>query len=332
MGFRIVDEFARTLGRGKDLEALKRRFAEEGRQALARAAAGLERRGLKHWTFGDLPRTVRGAWAGQAVEGYPALVDEGDSVAIRVLSSQDDQERAMWGATARLLWLESESKGLLRRQASGAKKLGHGRWGSAEEIFDDCARAAIDELIRAGGGPVFEEARFDALRQQVVVGLAGRVSAALEEVAPITSAVRRIEGRISAGRPPGAGSPSGTSEALSDIAGQLGRLIHPGFVAGVGIGWLGDIGRYLQAIEVRLDKLAADPVRDRPRMAQVHRLQEQYDRLWTGVSTDGDLAAVGRVGWMIEELRVSLFAQAVGTTQKVSVERVQRAIDALATP
>jgi ATP-dependent helicase HrpA len=328
MTFRVEDEQARTLGEGKDLDELKRRLATKTTSAIAQVSTDLEQGGLRSWSFSELPRSVEGHSGGHVVKGYPALVDEEESVAIRILDSEAAQRRAMWAGTRRLLlltipspnayvtgWLTNESKLALSNSPHG----------SVSALLADCVSCAVDKLTADAGGPAWDADGFAKLRDAVRASLTDVTIDVLGKVEQILTVARGVEQKA-----------KGTSSlalvpALTDIRAQLGELVYPGFVTPSGWSRLGDVVRYLRAIDRRLEKLPTTHNRDRELMAAVHRLREEYDAV-VGVlppARRGD-ADVVAVRWMIEELRVSYFAQTLGTAYPISDKRIQRALDQLA--
>ncbi|HSI94099.1 MAG TPA: ATP-dependent RNA helicase HrpA [Jiangellaceae bacterium] len=329
MTFRVEDGKGRPLSESKDLDELKRRLATRTRAALASVATDIEQRGLTDWSFGELPRSVEGHRGNRDVKGCPALVDEGESVAVRITDTQAEQRRAMWTGTRRLLlltipapnafvsgWLSNESKLALSQNPHG----------SVAALLEDCVGCAVDKLMADGGGPVWDADGFAKLRDVVRADLVDVTLDVLGTVEQILTGVRGIEERI-----------KGTSSlalvpALTDIRAQLANLIYPGFVTASGWSRLPDLVRYIRAIERRLDKLPTTHNRDRELMDQVHLLHAEYDaavhRLPHERRRDDDVV---HVRWMLEELRVSFFAQSLGTAFPVSGKRILRAIDQLST-
>ena len=325
MTYRVVDERRRTIAEDKDLEALKRRLAPTMRARLAKAGQDLERRGLRRWDFGELPRVFEQG----RIRAYPALVDEGDSVAIRMFETEDEQRRAMWAGTRRLLLLASPAPakqilGTLGNQQKLA--LSHNPHGSASALFDDCAECAVDKLMADAGGVAWTRDGFTRLHDHVraelydtmahVVGMAERILTAWY------SASTRLQSMTATAPAPA------LEPALDDIAEQLESLIHPGFITETGYARLADLLRYIRAIDRRLEKLPDDPHRDAERMHVVHDLEDDYhdllDRLPPGRRDDADVL---RIRWMLEELRVSFFAQTLGTPYPVSEKRIRKAMD-----
>jgi ATP-dependent helicase HrpA len=325
MTFRVTDG-GRTVGVGKDLRALQRELAPDVRRVVA-GASGIERTGLSAWTIGDLPKTVEQTVDGHRVRGFPALVDEGQTAGVRVLLSPTAQQRAMWQGTRRLLLLGAPVPvryihGRLGKQAqlvlSGAPH------GSVGELLTDVAGAAVDALMVAHGAPAWDEQSFAALLDAVRNRLGDRMLAILRDVQGVLVAAQDVAPRLKA--PAGAAH----SAAVDDMRSQLARLVYAGFVTATGADRLADVERYVRAIGVRLDKLAKDPGRDAVAMAQLEVVQAEYESLLRIRPPVADVAGVREIRWLIEELRVSLFAQQLGTRGPVSDQRIFKAIARLA--
>jgi ATP-dependent helicase HrpA len=254
-------------------------------------------------------------------------VDEGDSVAVAALASPAEQARSMWAGTRRLLLLNVASPvpALLRRlgRAAGAA-LGSSPYPSVEALLEDCVECALDELVVGHGGPPWDEAGFAALLATVRAELEGAARATMLAVAEVLSANRRVESRLAALAAPAFGP------TVDDVRAQLGRLVTPGFVATVGTARLADIRRYLAAVEHRLDRLPGNVARDQDRLRAVQRLEEDYARRLAAVPVEERSFELLEVRWMLEELRVSTFAQRLGTAGPVSEPRIRRALEACA--
>ncbi|QXG77462.1 ATP-dependent RNA helicase HrpA [Modestobacter sp. L9-4] len=326
--YRVLDDSQRLLAQGKDLTALRTQVAPQARASLARAASTYERSRQTTWTFGELPETVEVERGGHVVTAFLALVDEGETVGVRVVPTQAEATRMSWRGARRLLELVVSSpvkqvvKGIGPRSRLA---LQFNPDGEIPDLVADCVDAAADELIAAAGGPPRTEAAFAAL-----------VATARTELHTLTSdAVRRVEAvltqaretAIAIGAAPGRRVPEA---AIADLRAQMGGLLHRGFVATAGRRRLPDLVRYLKAMELRLDKLPANAARDALLMAQVEAVTKEYEQLRAAVpATGAPDDAVMRVRWMVEELRVGLFAQTVGTPRPVSEQRIYKAIDAV---
>jgi len=332
MTFEVLDEQGRSLASSKDLAELKRRLKPTVRAALAEAAGSLERDGLREWDFGTLPRTVELTQAGHRMRGYPALVSGVDGVAIRVLDSEAEQQQAMWAGTRRLLQLSlpSPARYVSSRLSNAAKLvLLRSPHGSLGALLDDCVGCALDSMLAEAGGPVWDAAAFAELLDHARPRLDEAVLAVVTVVERILRATQDVERRIASHELTGSARHA-WQPALDDVRAQLSGLVHPGFVTATGWRRLPDLPRYLAAIERRLEKLPADPHRDRERMAGVQQVQQAYqqalERQPPGCPAGEALTAVR---WMIEELRVSYFAQTLRTPYPVSEQRIARALAAL---
>jgi ATP-dependent helicase HrpA len=327
MTFRVEDDSGRALAEGKDLEAIRTRLIPDVQQALSSASAGLERTGLATWEVGTLPRQVQSG----SVLGYPALVDEGATVGVRVVGSPAEQQQQMWRGTRRLLQLTLPSpvKALSGRLTNATKlALGRNSHGSVAATLEDCTTAALDALLTAAGGPAWDADGFERLRAAVRPELLSTVEDTLATTTKVLAAWSGLRVRLEAERRPE------LATSVADLRAQLDRLVFPDFVTATGRERLGDVLRYLSAMEVRLDKLARDPARDRLATAQVASVQAEVDdvvrRLGAAPNTPGrDTPGAGQLRWMVEELRISLFAQPMRTRYPISAKRIYKAIDAL---
>ena len=335
MTFRVVDRAgdgrgrrpARVVGEGKDLDQLKVRLAPRMRAAIAAAAPGLERDRVTTWDLGTLPRVVAQEGGGRVVKGFPALVEEGGGVAVRLLETEAEQAAAMWAGTRRLLLdsVASPVKFVLGRQTNQAKlTLSAYRHGSATDLFADCLAAAADDLIAANGGPAWDEAGFRRLLEAVRAELADVTLDVVTRVERVLAVAGQVEGRLAAMTNPA------FAPAAADLRAQLDDLIYPGWVTATGRRRLPSVLRYVRAMAQRLDRLPGDLVADADRMERVARLTAAWRQLADlppGARPSAD--ALAEVRWMLEELRVSYFAQALGTARPVSEQRVDRAINKL---
>ncbi|MEU0290447.1 ATP-dependent RNA helicase HrpA [Streptomyces sp. NPDC006147] len=334
--FRIVDERRRTLAEDKDLEALQLKLRPKARKALSQAAAAtaqreggesLERRGLTDWTIGSLTRVFETRRAGQPVKAYPALVDDGDSVSVRLFDSEAEQAEAMWKGTRRLILLgipvnpaKFASEKLTNPQKLALSANPHG---SVQALFDDCATAAADKLIADFGGPVWDEESFRKLFDKVRAEIVDTTVRAVGQVQQVLAAWQACERRLK-----GVSSPA-LLPNLQDVRKQLDGLVRPGFVTGTGLRRLPDLMRYLVAADRRLQQMPTNVQRDTTRMAKVHEMQDEYAWLLEQMPQGRPVPQQVRdIRWMIEELRVSYFAHALGTAYPVSDKRIVKAIDA----
>ncbi|WP_433286959.1 ATP-dependent RNA helicase HrpA [Micromonospora sp. CA-244673] len=323
--FRVLGEDDKPVAEGKDLPALQRELRQEVRQVVAAAAPDVARTGLTGWDIGTLPRTIEQVRAGYAVTAYPALVDEGTTVGVKVFDSPAEQEAAHWAGTRRLLRLTvpSPAKFLQGRLSNEAKlALSRNPHGGVPALIEDAAGAAIDKLMADAGGPAWDAEGFAALRERVRADLVDTVVDVMGRVRQVLAAAYAVEQRLGATRN------LAVVAALADIRNQLGGLVHKGFVTEAGYARLPDLLRYLTAIERRLDRLPGNPQRDKQQQDRVAVVQKEYEDMLAALPpARRQSAAVRQIRWMIEELRVNVFAQALGTPYPVSEQRIYRAMD-----
>ncbi len=336
--FRVVDERRRKIAEDKDLEALRLRLKPKARKALSQAAAAtasrqggesLERAGLTDWTIGTLSRVFETRRAGQPVKAYPALVDDGDTVSVRLFDTEAEQQQAMWRGTRRLILRNipvNPAKFASDRLTNAQKlALSANPHGSMQALFDDCARAAADKLIGDFGGPAWDEESYRKLFEKVRAEIVDTTVRTVGQVQQVLAAWQAAERRLKA-----VGSPALLAN-LTDVRKQLDALVRPGFVTEAGLRRLPDLMRYLIAVDRRLQQMPTNVQRDTTRMQKVHEMQDEYAWLLEQMPQGRPVPQqVLDVRWMLEELRVSYFAHALGTAYPVSDKRIVKAIDALA--
>ncbi|MGW7816560.1 ATP-dependent RNA helicase HrpA [Streptomyces puniciscabiei] len=334
--FRIVDERRRKLAEDKDLQALKLRLKPKARKALSQAAAAtasreggesLERKGLTDWTIGALTRVFETRRAGQPVKAYPALVDDGDTVSVRLFDTEAEQAEAMWQGTRRLILrnIPVNPAKFASEKLTNAQKLALSAnpHGSIQALFDDCAMAAADKLIADFGGPVWDEESYRKLYDKVRAEIVDTTVRTVAQVQQVLAAWQACERRLKAVRSPA------LLANLTDVRKQLDALVKPGFVTWAGIRRLPDLMRYLVAVDRRLQQMPTNVQRDTTRMEKVHEMQDEYAWLLEQLPQGRPVpSSVLDIRWMIEELRVSYFAHALGTAYPVSDKRIVKAIDA----
>ncbi|MFJ3797816.1 ATP-dependent RNA helicase HrpA [Streptomyces sp. NPDC090088] len=336
--FRIVDERRRKLAEDKDLEALKLRLKPKARQALSQAAAAtasreggesLERQGLTDWTIGSLTRVFETRRAGQPVKAYPALVDDGDTVSVRLFDTEEEQTEAMWKGTRRLILrnIPVNPAKFASDKLTNAQKLALSAnpHGTVQALFDDCATAAADKLIADFGGPVWDEESYRKLYDKVRAEIVDTTVRTVGQVQQVLAAWQACERRLKGVRSPA------LLANLTDVRKQLDALVKPGFVTWAGIRRLPDLMRYLVAADRRLQQMPTNVQRDTTRMEKVHEMQDEYAWLLEQLPKGRPVSRqVLDVRWMLEELRVSYFAHALGTAYPISDKRIVKAIDTLA--
>ncbi|MCI0685964.1 MAG: ATP-dependent RNA helicase HrpA [Sporichthyaceae bacterium] len=323
--YRVVDEAGESLAESKDLAELSQRLRGQARSAVAAAAGGIERSGLTGWDFDALPDVVELQRDGYTVTAYPALVAEPDGVAIRLLPSAAEQAAANWAGTRRLLALGQRAPitYVSNRLSNQAKLvLARNPHGGIGALLDDCLHAAIDVIVADAGGPATNRAEFQQLQQQVRAELNPTLLAVVGRVERVLARWHELERRLADLTGPA------VRDSVADIRGQLAGLVYPGFVTATGYQRLAGLPRYLQAIGRRLDRLPEGPARDRELTGRIGRVEQEYRQLLDELApADRADPEVTEIRWMLEELRISYFAQAQGTAYPVSEKRIYRAID-----
>ena len=321
MTFRVVDENGKKIAESMNLDELKFNLKDRVQESISAVADdGIEQSGLHIWSFADLPQCYEQKQRGFSVKAFPAIVDEKDAVAIKLFETEFEQSVAMQQGLRRLLLLNVPSPiKYLHEKLPNKAKLGlyFTPFGRVLDLIDDCIACAVDKLIADFGGFVWDEAGFEKLRDfvrenlnEVTVDIAQKV----EQILTLTYQLnQRLKGKMD----------FTMAFALSDIKSQLAGLVYQGFVQKSGYDRLPDLQRYLQAIDKRIDKLAQDVNRDRAAMLRVEQVQQAYQQLLAKLPKSKPISdEIAEIRYMIEELRVSLFAQQLGTKYQVSEKRV----------
>ena len=327
MTFRVVDENGKKIAESMNLDELKFSLKDRVQESISAVADdGIEQSGLHIWSFAELPQCYEQKQRGFSVKAFPAIVDEKDAVGIKLFETEFEQAVAMQQGLRRLLLLNVPSPiKYLHEKLPNKAKLGlyFTPFGRVLDLIDDCIACAVDKLIADFGGFVWNEENFDKLRDfvrenlnEVTVDIAQKV----EQILTLTHQLnQRLKGKMD----------FTMAFALSDMKSQISGLIYQGFVQKSGYARLPDLLRYLQAIDKRMDKLAQDVNRDRAAMLRVEQVQQAYQQLLAKLPKSKPISdEVAEIRYMIEELRVSLFAQQLGTKYQVSEKRVLAIINA----
>jgi ATP-dependent helicase HrpA len=319
---------------GKDLEAVREAATPALRRQVRVASASIERTGLTSWSFGTVAETFEGTGG---VQGFPALVDTGAAVDLRVLPTRAEAEAEHRLGVRRLLLLGTNPpwRQVLARLTNTQKlALGHNPHGSVPALLDDCLAAAVDAIAADGSsatgsqpGGIREPEEFEWALSAVRTHATARVLQVIGLVEPILAKHLNVLGRLAALE--GSTNPA-IRPLVADVRAQVRELIRPGFVADTGVDRLPDLDRYLRGVTYRLDKAPENLARDARSLDEIDLVEGRYADLLEGLRPGRRSAEdVVAIGWLIEELRVSLFAQHLGTATKVSAQRIQRAIAAV---
>ncbi len=339
MNFRIVDDRGEEIAMGRDLVSLRKDLGVMAMRSFTETAATqFERKGLRRWEFDELPEMMEVERDGGSVVGFPAIVDEGDSVALTLVDTEAEAQRATRAGLRRLLRLTlPEQFKYLSRNLPGLTEMSlryallledQGSRGDKASVSDrlrdelieaTCDRAFFVDTGADDAGPVRDRKAFEARVAKAKVRLAEVANELCRLVGEILAQYATLRTRLDDARF------AAWPRAIADIRNQLALLLAPRFVVTTPFERLRHFPRYLQAIGVRLDKLASNSDRDANWHQQLARFREMYttrleqDRL-RGVSDP----KLEEFRWMLEELRVSLWAQQLKTPYPVSFKRLER--------
>jgi ATP-dependent helicase HrpA len=332
MNFSIIDSNNNEIASSKDLDMLKQQLKTQLEQVLSSITINkkdnsIEQNNLTDWTFGKLPDVYEEKLKNYTVKAYPAIIDNQNSVSIKLVDNQSEQQRLTKLGLRRLLMLNIPSpiKYLHEKLPNKSKlSLYFNSFGNVLILIDDCIACSVDYLIETNNKAIHSPDDYQQLLDytkthinEIVVDIAKQVESILTLHFSIN---KKLKGRVDLS----------LAFALSDIKQQLNKLVYKGFVAQSGYKRLNDISRYLSAIEKRIEKLFQNMARDRQSMSIIEDVQNRYDNWVNSLQKNQRLdAKVTDIRWMIEELRVNLFAQQIGTPYQVSAKRIKQKIEAV---
>ncbi len=329
MNFKVVDEHGRMLAAGRNLAQLK---ADLGKQAQAtfqqlaardsEVAQALAHENLTAWTFGPLPEIMEIRRGGQSVIGYPALVDRGGHCDLDVFDDPEEARRHHRAGLLRLfrIGLREQVK-FLEKNLTDLTKMSmfYMTLGTQDELRDQIIDCALAQACLGDPWPVNEQ-QFEARRQDGK----GRLGLLAQEVARLSMAIlteyAALQRKLPQAKPHAA--------AYADLQQQIGALMPKWFVRDIPYAQLAHYPRYLKAAVARIDKLRADPARDARLVAEMAPLLTQYQRARAALKGAPD-PRLDEFRWLLEELRVALFAQELRTPMPVSVKRLMKTWEAM---
>ncbi|MFF2372603.1 ATP-dependent RNA helicase HrpA [Agromyces sp. NPDC058110] len=285
-----------------------------------------ERGGITAWEWDDLPAHLDTRQAGNVIRAYPALVDEKTSVALRLVATAEERDRASRRGIRRLLVLATPTPvAYVQEHLSNDEKLAlaTSAYTGTRALLDDCVAACVDAELRARhpDGLLHTRAEFEAVRDAVAATIVDRMFETVALVARILKTAREADRAISKA------SSIQLMSALGDARAQLEALVPAGFVSATGLERLRHLPRYLDAINARVAKLVENPGRDRQAMNQFTPAFDAFEAAGGRMPIDPEAPErLVRVRWMLEELRVSLFAQELRTAETVSPQRIAKAL------
>jgi len=321
MNFRVVDEAGRELAAGRDLAALKAQLGEAAQLTFADAGTGIEKSGIRAWDFGELPERIAFTRGGRQLTGYPALVDEGESVAIRLFDTGAAADAAMRGGVRRLMRLAlKEQMRQLDRSLPGLTQaaLVLRELAPADDWKENLVTAIADRAFIGEDDTPRGANAFEALKQRARTRLPAVREAACRLFGSIAEEYQRAQQKLAA-------AAKSIPQPAADVRAQLARLVFKGFLSATPWDRLHDLPRYLKAMQSRLDQYAADPERDQRHAGTIAELWRRYaERAAKLARTGATDARLEEFRWRIEELRVSLYAQELKTPYPVSYKRLDK--------
>ncbi len=332
MRFQLVDEQGKTLAESRDLAKLKRQWADRASSEFGgKQQARVETHG--RWDFGALAETRMMQQAGIEVRGYPALIDQGDGVSLGVLDSAANAEAAtrrglrrlfMLGLGRDMRYLRKNLKGMRRMRLWYAKAPGAKASPPPADLQDELVTLIVDRAFIDDNPPIRDADAFDRAMRDGKPRLMGIANESAELIGGILEQAHRIR-RALAGK-----TQLNWLDSVKDMRAQLDGLVYHGFIEETPWERLGDLPRYLKALEIRLDRLGHAAARDQRRLRELtpfqQRWSERYQRMLKSGQHDPRLE---EIRWLIEELRISRFAQEVRTRVPVSLKRLEKRWESL---
>ena len=320
MRYRLHDENGKTLATGRDLAAMRAQWEGQAREAFSRKTdIELTREDIASWDFEEIPAQVRSAGG---LLAFPALVDLGDAVALRVFERSDEAREAHVLGVIRLLRnaLASDMKQARRRlPIANPLALKYAPLGGVDGLREDLVEGGFIDLLDRHDLDVRTAGTFQALHTQMARELFGAAVERLKLAEPIIEAQADLKSWL---QPPLMGF---ARASYDDLREQLESLLTAGFLRELPTSRLAHYPRYLKAMRLRAERLRQDPAKDQQRMLQVLPFWRDYLK-HRAAGTGG----LDELRWLIEEWRVSLFAQELKTAEPVSAKRLTRALEALA--
>jgi ATP-dependent helicase HrpA len=321
VNFRVVDEAGRELAMGRDLASLKGELGQAAQLTFATADTGIEKSGITAWDFGELPAEIAFSRGGRRLTGYPALVDEGDSVAIRLHDTRAAADAAMRAGVRRLMRLAlKEQMKQLEKNLPGFNEsaLLLRSLATADEVRADLVNAIADRAFIGEDALARNAKEFDALKQRARTRLPAVREAGCRLLLASAQEYQRLQQKLAA-------AARALPQPVADVRAQLARLVRKGFLSATPWERLHDLPRYLKAAERRLDKYPGDAERDARHTGSIAELWKRYEDRLVGLQRAGEFdARLEDFRWRIEELRVSLYAQELKTPYPVSFKRLDK--------
>ncbi len=325
MNFKILSNKGKLLKQGRCLGLLKDQLQGRVKESIKQVAEkGIERQHIQQWDFNAIPKSYQRKAANITIKAFPALVDHQKDVAIELFENQQSAEQEMLKGVTRLVLLNIPSPvKYLQEKLPNKAKLGlyFNPFGKISELLDDCVLACAQHLIKTSGNVPYDQKGFQQARDIVRAEIADKVLASaikLEQILTIRHNIAKaLKGKMDLN----------VIQSHGDIKQQLESLVFKGFVSKSGVDTLDNVQRYLKAIERRMEKLPIDPNQDRLKLIEVQKAQDLYQSLLLKQPKNQSVShEINDIHWMIEEFRVSVFAQNLGTAFPISLKRIKNRV------
>ncbi|MDF9809702.1 ATP-dependent helicase HrpA [Aurantimicrobium minutum] len=335
MTYRVIGSTGKNMGTDKNLEKLQRGLAEKSRDAVAevaeRVTSPLERDGLTSWDFAELPRTVDAQHGGNTVRAYPALVVTNPGTArqevnIRLMATEADQKREHpLGTRALVIAAVPSPAKYVQEHLTAQEKLilTQSPYANLNALITDAIAASVDSVLFSmrEDGMIFQKAEFETLRDRVQGAIMDNIFDAVSQTARILSAARDATKAMASA------NPMTYLAVLTQEKAHLEQLLQPNFMSNAGLARLPRILIYVRAITMRIQRMLEDAGRDRAATVELDQALNLFEAAGGKIPlAPHSPASQVRVRWMIEEFRVSLFAQSLGTAEPVSLQRIKKAL------
>lgn len=322
MNFSIVSESGDEIANGRDLAELRQRLSGKAEQSFGTALPSVfERDFVSGWNFGELPEKLEFQRHGQKLLGFPALQVQGEHIALRLFDTPAKANQAMRAGLARLILQQLPEQARFLEKSlpvSKATCLHYLPLGSCEELKQSLQQAVAEHVLIDDKPPVCNEAQFNQRRDEARPLLVTEANRICKLAAEILAEYQLVAHKLKTIKQ--------WPDAISDMQAQLDQLIYPGFLAQTPFNWLHHYPRYLKAISFRLSKLASASERDKLNREQLAPLWRRYLEKTAQNKKMGEANSLllQDFRWMLEELRVSLYAQELKTILPVSVKRLEK--------
>lgn len=323
--FKVLDSDDQVIKQSRDLYELQGSLKAEFKETLDKTVPEqIEKTNLSNWEIDQLPEQWTSNTAGFELKSYPALMQDGQKVNVRLFPTLKEAQLAHHQGLRRLIFKQLPSPvGYLQDKLPNKAKLGlyFNPFGQIRKLIDDCIEAVIDEYINDTGQAVRNKEQFDELVAKIagelnerVLDIAKQVEIGLTEAHAIN---KKLKGKVS----------FDMVQSFNSVKQHLAALVYPGFVTDVGSARLKDWRRYIQGLAKRLEKLSVDPIKDRNHQFSIDKLDTKYQAICHSQPKGSVNDELKEVRWMLEELHISLFAQQLGTRMPISVKRIENYLD-----